>query len=96
MSYSSPEFDLIDQKDLEEDHELLKLKRKVGGQVIIVLSAKNSRNGAFFAGHNCEILGNLPGEVDKYYKTINSIDDFHQYSFEVRNRLQKLLEEGRI
>lgn len=96
MSFRLPDFDIIAQKDIEETHELLKLKEKQKGVIALVLTQKDTESGTIFGGHNWDEIGRHPAMVEEYYRSINSQDEFFEYSTKVRRSLQDLIEKKKI
>lgn len=95
MTFSSPEFETVETKNLDDTHELLKLRDK-RGILALILAAKEASSGAIFGGHNWEEIGRHPAVIDDYFKQIGSQADFMTISVKVRNNMQSLIEEHKI
>ena len=95
MGFSSPEFEIIGKKDIEDTHELLKLKN-AKGILALVLASKEANSGAFFGGHNWEVIGQHPTIIEDFYGRINSKREFIAISEKIRTDLQGLIESGKI
>lgn len=95
MGFSTPELQIVEAKDIEDTHELLKLKN-AKGILALVLASKEAKSGAIFGGHNWEEIGQHPAIIDKFYSQINSKREFIAISEKIRADLQGLIESGKI
>ena len=95
MSHESPDSEIIESKDIEGSHELLKVRLENGIQALI-LAKKGTKGGSFFGGHNWERLGAHADMVGDFYDSISTIEQFVKASFRVRERIQGLVEEDKV